>query len=141
MECCDLPYPGKPDPYFSVSQLNFMSDVSICHRKRNKLSERDTLKIFISYGDSLLLSGKCLHTFRSLFPCDWEWLYKRCEEIWRIGKCKSIFWWNLHQFCSCFSKDFSTKAFNRTMWLKQLFLLIELFHCRIKLLEGQRCVF
>lgn len=84
-------YSGKPDPCFSVFQLNFMSDVSICRRKRNKFNERDTLKIFISYGDSLLLSGKSLHSFCGSFSCDWGRLYKRCEKIWRYWKCKSIF--------------------------------------------------
>lgn len=44
-----------------------MSDVSICCKKRNKFNERDTLKIFISYGDSLLLSGKSLHSFCGFF--------------------------------------------------------------------------
>ena len=45
-----------------------MSDVSICCRKRNKSNERDTLKVFISYGDSLLLSGKSFTAFVGLFP-------------------------------------------------------------------------
>lgn len=40
-----------------------MFDVSICRRKRNKFNEKDTLKSFISYGDSLLLSGKSLPSF------------------------------------------------------------------------------
>lgn len=67
VECFNLSYSGKSDPCFSVFQLNFMSDVSICRRKRNKFNERDTLKIFISYGDSLLLSGKSLHVCGSRF--------------------------------------------------------------------------
>lgn len=113
MECCNLSYSGKPDPCFTVSQLNFMSDVSICCRKSSKFNERDTLKIFISYGHNLLLSGKSLHSFHgSPLPPEIENGYIRDEK--RYGGIENANlisnWSDLYHFCSCFQKDFSTKA-------------------------------
>lgn len=112
MECCNLSYSGKPDPYFSVSQLNFMSIVSICRRKRNKFNERDTLKIFISYGDSLLLSGKSLHSFCEFFFLLIANGYRRDVKRYGGTENANVFsnCWSLYHFCSCFLKAFSTKV-------------------------------
>lgn len=130
MECCNLSYSGKPDLYFSVSQLNFMSDVSICCRKSNKFTERDTLKIFIAYGDSLLLSGKPLHSFCGAFSWGWERLYKRHEDYFPTG-------WISTLFAAGFRRIFPQRLIESCDWDNHFCSFSPSFHCRIKHLEGQ----